>query len=960
MSARALRAVVLACFFASGCAGLVYEICWIRRASLVFGSTTLAVSTVIAIFFLGLALGSELFGRNAARIERPLRAFAILELAVGGLALLTLPAFAAADALYGAVYPALSESRALLHASRIVIAALILLPPTVLMGGTLPLFCRELVTSQSRIALSVGLLYGVNTLGAAAGCAVAGFWLLPALGLARTLVAGVALSVSAGVLVLATARTRVAPQQAASPSSARPRALQVHRFVYAAFFVAGFVALGAEVLWTRFLALLMHNTVYTYTITLSVVLLGIVLGSVLVGAWSDRWRARALVFGLLHVLTGLAVLGVMLLPPAAWARLGSRAWIFALLLLPPSILSGASFPLGMRMLVDNAMLASRGVGRLVALNTLGGILGAFAVGFGGVPVLGMQRTLLILTGMSVAVGIGAWLLLDERAAQKRAAAASARKWVLVAASVALWLLMPRVLTTRIPQDHLADSATLVDYKEGVTANLAVLRQPGFLRLEIDKLWQGESRKNHQALAAHIPMLLHPDARNVLVVGAGAGQTPARFLMHGIDRLDCVDIEPAVFDVIREHFDAAWMSDPRVRLVRDDGRSFVAHARSTYDVISLEVGQIQRPGVAFFYTRDFYEQTRARLAPGGYFSQFVPLPYFGPDAFRSAIRTFLEVFPQSMLWYNTSELLLIGVAGDELHLDESRLRARLAAEPIASDLAYRHWGDERLELRHPDVFLASFLTGPAGLREIAAGGDVYRDDRPVLDYAASHVREEDANEIPVVEMLRSHLEPVESVFDRGSAPHADAIASGVALEDSSRSERGDRAAIRALQERNLGDIVARALVTRATHLLSTRNLPEIARTVEEAVRANEDLFVSRRMLAEVRVLQGRFEEALEHYNTAIRIRSDDAEAQRGSGAVLLYLRRPAEAIPRFEAALALEPDDAKSLSNLGAALGMQGRFEEGIAAIERALRIQPDFPDAADNLARMRAAMASRK
>jgi spermidine synthase len=953
-------AAALLCFFASGCAGLIYEISWIRRASLVFGSTTLAVSTVVAVFFFGLALGSELFGRIAARIERPLRAFAILELAVGGLALLSLPAFAAADALYTAVYPALWKSTALLHASRIIIAALILLPPTVLMGGTLPLFCREFVVSQSRIAFSVGLLYGVNTLGAAAGCAAAGFWLLPALGLERTIGAGVALSVAAGLVVFATARTRVAPSPTVAPSPARPRAPRFHLFVYAAFFVGGFVALGAEVLWTRFLGLLMHNTVYTYTITLSIVLLGIVLGSVLVGARSDRWRARAFVFGLLYVLTGLSVLGVMLLPPGAWTRLGSPAWIFALLLLPPSILSGATFPLGIRMLVENPALTSVGVGRLVALNTLGGILGALAVGFAGLPVLGMQTTLSILTGMSVAIGIGAWLLLDEQVAQKRGAAANARKSALVSASIALWILAPRVLTTRIPQDHLADSATLVDYEEGVTSNLAVLQRPGFLRLEIDKLWQGESRKSHQVLAAHIPMLLHPNASDVLVIGAGAGQTPSRFLMYGIDRLDCVDIEPAVFDVIREHFDAAWMSDPRVRLVRDDGRSFVAHTRSTYDVISLEVGQIQRPGVAFFYTRDFYERARARLEPGGYFSQFVPLPYFTPEQFRSVIRTFLEVFPQSMLWYNTSELLLIGVAGDELRLDASRVRARLAMEPIAADLAYRHWGDERLELRNPEVFLASFLMGPAGLRSVAQGGDLYRDDRPVLDYAAPRVREEDTNEIPVVGVLRSHLEPLESVFGPERAPDAAAVASGAALEEPHGVGRSDAEAIRAIRERNLGDIVARALVTRATYLLPTRNIPEIARTVEEAVRANEEMFIARRMLAEVRVLQGRFDEALEHYTVAIRLRSDDAEAQRGMGAVLLYLRRPAEAIPRLEAALALEPDDAKSLSNLGAALGTQGRFEEGIAAIEKALRIQPDFPDAADNLARMRAAMQSRK
>ncbi len=932
-------AAALAAFFVSGCAGLVYEVAWIRRASLVFGSTTLALATVLAVFFLGLAIGSFVFGRIASRVARPLRLFAMLELTIGALALASLPAFNVAERIYSAAYPVLVEHRALLFLGRVVIAAVVLIPPTILMGGTLPLLCRQFVASPDRIARSVALLYGVNTLGAVVGCAAAGLALLPALGLRGTIACGAALSVAAAAIALA---RRAAPAPAALAEAAAPRPTRPTRgstFLQLAFFFSGFVAVGSEVLWTRFLGLRIHNTVTTYTITLCVVLGGIVIGSLLAGARFDRARARGFTFGLLHAASALAVLAIMLMPPLVWDRLGPGLWTFVLLLLPPSILSGAAFPLGVRMLVDRPQLASVTVGRVVAINTLGGIVGSFAVGFAGLPLLGMQTMLRALTATSLAIGCGAWLFIDDAPRQPRRPRRAAL--ALAAAAALAWIAIPRALPTRIPHDHLSGDARLVDVAEGLTSNVAVIQGAGFLRMEIDRLWQGESRKNHQCLAAHIPMLLHPAPRRALVVGAGAGQTPARFLMHDIEHLDCVDIEPAVFDMIREHFDARWMSDPRVRIVSDDGRSFLAHTPATYDVISLEAGQIHRPGVANFYTRDFYEAARARLNPGGMLSQFLPLPDFAPDDFRGAVRTFLDVFPNSMLWYNTSELLLIGVNGDSLRLDAARVRERLSRGAVAEDLAYRHWGSASRNLNDPGVFFASFLMGPAGLRSVSDSGVIFTDDHPRLDYAAARVPADAMNEIPIVDLLRPRLESAADAFSFGSA-----IAPG------------DSATIREIQNRNVSDIVARAYVRRATLLLTTGDAPAIVAAVEAAVRANPEMFLAQRMLAESRVLQGRVDDAIAHYAEAMRIRDDDPIALRGMGLALLDADRAGEAIPRLQAAVALDPDDAQTQNNLGVALGMQGRFDEGLRAIEAALRLRPDYPGAHDNLARMRAAIGA--
>jgi len=265
----------------------------------------------------------------------------------------------------------------------------------------------------------------------------------------------------------------------------------------------------------------------------------------------------------------------------------------------------------------------------------------------------------------------------------------------------------------------------------------------------------------------VPMLLRSDPHSVLLVGAGAGMTASRFLMYSIDRLDCVDIEPAVFDVIRDYFPSEWMKDRRVRLLREDGRNYLAHTGKRYDVISIEVGQVSRPGVPFFYTSEFYQRAVKRLTPGGFLVQFVPLPFFPVDQFRSVVATFLKTFPQSFLWYNTEEMLLIGVKTPRLSIEGERL-ALLNEDPqgdneVRHDMRITLVGDQRYGMQQLPVFLGSFITGPGGLARLSAGAPVYHDDRPVLDYAVSGVKQKDTNEIPIVALLRKNLEPVGDII-----------------------------------------------------------------------------------------------------------------------------------------------------------------------------------------------------
>ena len=780
------------CFFLSGCAGLIYEVCWIRKASLVFGSTSYALSTILAVFFLGLALGSYTFGRIAQRTERPLRLFALMELAVGVLAFGSLFAFEIVDTLYGAVYRAASEQFVLLMLVRIGLVSLVLLPPTILMGGTLPLFCRQYVNDDSRITRSVGFLYGLNTIGGAVGCAATGLLLLPSFGMFGAVCIGVVLNIAASLAAGSLGLSACVHARAPEPES-RSGGVRTRVTVSILFFLIGFVALGSEVLWTRHLALLIQNTVYTYTLTLTAVLVGIVLGSFSAALCFDRSKARAFWFGALQVATGLVVLGIMLIPADFWWRFDPLPLsIYFFLLLPPAVLSGAAFPLGVRMAVDDPKFASIGVGQLYAVNTIGGIAGSLAVGFAVLPTFGQQWTLLVMTGLSLAGGVVTWILVDR-------SLSPAVRWLAVISPLAVWLVLPVVSGTRLPADFLVNSKTsnhLIAYREGLSSNLAVVQKPDGIRaLEINRLWQGQDQKNHQIMAAHVPMLLRSNPRSVLLVGVGAGQTASRFLMYRIDRLDCIDIEPAVFDVIRGYFASSWMDDRRVRLLREDGRNYLAHSRERYDVISIEVGQIVRPGVPFFYTSEFYERAQERLEPEGFLVQFLPLPYFSVEQFRSALATFLNTFPQSFLWYNREEMLLIGVKTPQLKLRGERLILLEGEDEseneVRHDLRISLVGDRNYSMHQRSVFLGSFIAGPHGLAHLSAGAPLYHDDRPVLDYAVYKVSKKDMNEIPIVALLRKHLDPIEQLTD-------------LSLDGA------ERAAIEQVRERNLAFLVTNAL------------------------------------------------------------------------------------------------------------------------------------------------------
>lgn len=901
---------------------MIYQICWIRRASQLFGSTTHAVSTVVAVFFLGLALGSWVFGKLATRTRRPLRIYGLVEIGVGILAMLSLFFLDGLSHAFTPVYRALSDHRAMLLAVQGLLVAVVVLPPAVGMGGTLPLYCRQFVSAQSEIGWKTGSLYALNTLGAACGALATGLLLLPTLGLRHSVHIGVLLSMISGIVVLGLAGAWPVPEPISPhrPSrTTRAGSLPVGIL----FFVVGFVALVLEVVWVRFLALLVRNTVHTYTLTLGAVLSGIVVGSLVAGHLVNRRPSRAWWFGTMQVLMACSVMVLIALPPSAWERFGNETWVCFVALLPPSIFSGASFPLAVRMVVDDPRTTAINVGRLGAANIAGGILGALLAGWYALPRFGMAVCFSTVAALSLLAGLITWFGYARQVPLR---------WRLPAAlaAITLWIGAACVARNQLPRAFLGES--VLAYAEGLGSNLAVLDRDGERVFEIDRWWQGSDQKTHQIMAAHLPALLHPRPGRVLVVGAGTGQTARRFLLHDVRQLDCVDIEPAVFEFIGQHFGSDWMTDPRTRLIREDGRNYLRHTDATYDIISLEVGQIFRPGVAFFYTREFYQTAADHLVDGGLMTQFVPLPFFSPEQFRGVLRTFTEVFPEATLWYNTSELLLIGMQPGPLSVTGIELQSRLDRPAVREDLEFGYWGGRERWINQADNLLGGFLMGAANLRDFCRTGPLYTDDRPRLDYETRFANAMQSDETPLVDLLEGHLSPITDV------------------------RPDDPASAQRLRALNLADMRAQVLLRRVEALRETADYGRISALLHSALELNPANAQANRFMGDVLLYQSQPDQAIAFFDKALELRPDDARARYGRAMSLHRLGRLGEAIRGYRAAIAIRPHDAEYHNNLGAALGQSGQFDQAIQAFEEALRLRPDFTAAGDNLNRTRAAL----
>jgi len=767
--------IVLLLFVLSGATSLVYEVLWLRELILIFGSTQYATSTILSTFMDGLALGAFFGGRAiSGRQVRPLMLYGVLEIAIGIYALLVPALLDGLTPLYRLLWQAgASESLLVLSLAKFVGIALVLLPPTVLMGATLPVLSRQVADDPDRIGGHVGLLYAVNTGGAVLGTFVAGFVAIPGLGMRDTLwvTATVSLSLGTAAILVArrfgTARVRTGPA-AEVPSGpggeATPTAV---RFVLLAFGLSGFGALVLEVAWTRVLALVMGSSVYAFSLMLLAFLIGLAAGGAVFSALLRR-RPRLdpglLLAGLLTA-AGLLAYGTAFafnaLPRLfawiffAWSP-GPTGWFavqlaFGLLIMFPATFAlGGIFPAVLQVHARDLERVSRSVGTVYASNTVGTILGAAAAGFLLIPQLGVLRTVIGVAALEVALGLLVLVATagSRRRGRARLAAALSPVLLLVLFVAPEWdvrLMNSGVYMNLFDIDRSAgwedfarriyNNNDVVYAAEGITATVFVADQPEYDNRYLSVNGKIEASTSAdletQLMCAHLPLLLQDDPKDVLVIGLASGITVGAAATHPVQKIRVVEIEKAMIPAARLFGEANGhvLDDPRVEISINDARNELEFSPATYDVIINEPSNPWMTVASNLFTEEFFRMARTRVRPGGIFSQWIQTYYLPPEDMRSIIAAFQSAFPHVMMFETLYGIDLLLMGSDQpIELDREQLAAKIDELPVRMDMA-------RIGLRGPLDVLSLFRLGSPEVARLVQGAPRNTDDNARVEFSA---------------------------------------------------------------------------------------------------------------------------------------------------------------------------------------------------------------------------------
>jgi spermidine synthase len=746
------RVVIL--FVASGASGLMLEVVWSRMLGWLLGATTWAVMTVLVAYMGGLGLGSLLWGRRVGRSARPLRLFGLMETAIGLYGLAVPILLEGLGRLFVAATRVVGEDSGGVVALRVAMAVLVLAPPTLLMGGTLPVLTRfaAIVAQPGRAA---GALYAANTAGAVVGCALAGCVLIFRLGVVETNTLAALIDLGVGVLALAWDR-RVAPAESVMIAAGTESAARgFERVALATATLSGFCGLAYEVLWTRaLLAAVTDDTTYAFTLMLTAFLAGHALGAARAGRGvvaTEDGRGTWWQLGSAQVLAALAAMAslpilVLIRDPISRASFteGMNFWgarvpfhlVISLVVFAPSAyFLGASFALAARIYVGRGRPVGVTTGRLYGLNTLGAVLGAIVATAWLIPAFGTQRSILMLGNVQAVLGVVVLVLLGGGRATLPDRAYAAAAW---AVGLALaWGLNTALPLSGIYARH--EPGKLLALVEGRGAAVTVHhRVTGDRVISINGVNVAGTNpvlRATQKLQAHLPVCLHPAPRSVLQIGFGSGGTCYSVSLHPeIESIDVAELNPDVLDVAMRWFgdiNHHVLNDPRVRVRIVDAKSYVVATDRTYDLILSDSTHPRFRGNAALYGRDYFAACSRRLRPGGLLSTWLPLYGMSVEDVRGILKSVRSVFPHVQVWYANSEPhenTIVVASSEPIRIDPEALAARLGASPVAADLA-------EVGITSTIQVLDFFLMGDRGVETFGRPGRLSTDDHPRLEFLA---------------------------------------------------------------------------------------------------------------------------------------------------------------------------------------------------------------------------------
>lgn len=770
------RQLLLLCFFISGMCGLIYEVAWLRVLSLVFGNTTFATSTILSSYMAGLGFGALYFGNRIDREEvHPLRLYAWLEGGVALYAFLTPFLWQLSEWVSIGFYRGLRPDYLPFNLFKFVLAFALLFPPTFLMGGTLPVVSKFLVREREETARYVGLLYALNTFGAVFGVLFSGFYALYTFGVWQTVyLAGLCnLAIFLVFRNFTEVTGKTVPPKPAGPvpvpkgpgressgPGLRPALTSRATLILLILFAfSGAVSMMYEIGWTRILAITLGSSVYAFSVMLATFLLGIALGSYLFSLWVRRRRAGLLFFSMMQWVTALFVLiGLNQFDDMPYRFVRIFAWskgnmllmdlgkffLSALIMLVPTVMIGALFTCFIHVYRASVSLGKE-VGTAYFANTVGTILGSVATGFWIIPAIGIQKTLMLGAGINAAVGGISFFLEPSNFRFRRLLTGAGMLAVLGtaffmvepwnASVIASDVAVKPGQTAGLTKDQFMKvfrEREMLFYKEGLSSTVSVVRLKDNVSLAVNgKVDASNGDAFTQYLLGHLPMLLHPDPKKVLVIGLGSGSTMAAVAAYPVEKIDGVELEKAVVEAsdFFKDLNRDVLKDPRVHMIVNDGRNFVLLHPEKYDVIISEPSNPWMAGVANLFSLEHFKIMRERLNPGGIVCQWLHAYSMSTEDLNMIIRTFTRGFKHVQLWNSYyPDLMLLGF-NEEPVLDLAKIREKWESIPLIRDDLSPHG------IANEKALFASFWLGDRTVRDISSRASIHSDNKPLLEFSA---------------------------------------------------------------------------------------------------------------------------------------------------------------------------------------------------------------------------------
>lgn len=934
-----LKALLFVCFFVSGACGLVYQVAWLRVLGLIFGNTVYATSTVLAGYMAGLGIGALFWGAwiDKKPQHSPAKVYAWLEGGVAIFAVLTPFIWKLIEIIHTLFHQTFEPSFFQFSIFKFFVALFSLFIPTFLMGGTLPVLCRFFVSHDSQhSSRSIALLYAWNTFGAVTGVLASGFFLLYAVGVWQTvLLVGLINAAIFGIVwqleketnsMRGSAMPEVKQEKEVSESWNFKRTI-----LLLLFGVSGAVSMMYEVSWTRILALSLGSSIYAFSVMLATFLTGIALGSWILGLVMRKVQPTLLLFCALQLMASVFVfIGINLFDDMpfwfvkvfGWAK-GSgflletgKFFLASLVMLPPTICIGALFTCFIEIFQKTSRVGSK-VGAAYFANTIGTVLGSAFTGFFIIPHIGLHQTLMLAGCLNAGIAIIAFGL-DKKNFQMKPLFVGLAVVLVTFGSfwkVEPWnqvvmtsgtIVKPAGLVGLSKNDFLntlREKQSLF-YKEGLSAVVNVDRYRDNISLAVNgKVDASTDDSFTQFFLGHLPLILHSNPQDVLVIGLGSASTLAAVASHPVKRIDAIELEPAVVEGAGyfKELNRNVLEDKRVHMVMNDGRNYVLTYPGKYDVIISEPSNPWMAGVANLFSKEHYQNMKKKLNQDGMVCQWLHAYSMSVEDLRMIVRTFTEVFPNASLWTSYyPDLMLIGTMSSEPFSFE-RIKKAFEIDGVKQD--FKPHGIENAE-----GFLGNYWIGGQNLKFFSQGAKINSDNYPYLEFSAPKHLYDDTliKNFTLLNAFRAH--DFDSLV-KGLEPPAE-------------------------KNQKLQNAFARAFMAK-------RMLGEAGQAIKASNQINSDDPELKEIVGELNFISERWEEAWAALNAAAQQRPDSAKTQFRLGQLAIKQGKSDQALIYFQKAIELDPENLDYQMALGDYWFDQGKFEQSEPLYTAILKKKPN-------------------